>query len=410
MQFHPVRPDIKKWSNADKEFCQKAMDARNGPSFVIRQILMPSLRQSYDDLSHALLGADLLITHPLSYAGPVIARKNNIKWISTVLAPISFFSIYDSLAFSPEPIITLLRAIFSQYLRPALPVLSLSFLSLLKLSTILWGKPVKTLSREMQADFPGRPLFEGRHSPDLVLALFSEMLGKQQQDWPKHAQITGFPFYDHPDNVGISPDVARFLESGDPPVVFTLGSAAVHAPGTFFQESVAAVNRLGVRAIILTGGENPQYHTMPDPGNGVIVSGYEPLSKILPLAAAIIHQGGIGTIGQALRAGCPMIVSPFAFDQPDNAIRIVNLGVGRIITRKNYISARVEVELSELVNNPLYRENAMRLSKQIDQENGVGRACNYIEEFLSVPHQRRGNMSLQERKPLKKLNPGYMNK
>jgi UDP:flavonoid glycosyltransferase YjiC (YdhE family) len=30
-----------------------------------------------------------------------------------------------------------------------------------------------------------------------------------------------------------------------------------------------------------------------------------------------VHQGGIGTTAQALRAGRPMLIVPFSHDQPD---------------------------------------------------------------------------------------------
>src|ERR671915_113718 len=39
--------------------------------------------------------ANLLITHPAAPAGPLVGRKTGMPWISTVLAPLSFFSVYD---------------------------------------------------------------------------------------------------------------------------------------------------------------------------------------------------------------------------------------------------------------------------------------------------------------------------
>ena len=52
---------------------------------------------------------------------------------------------------------------------------------------------------------------------------------------------------------------------------------------------------------------------------------------MLPRAAAIDHHGGIGTAAEALRAGCPQLVMPMTFDQPDNAVRLQRFGVARVL-------------------------------------------------------------------------------
>ena len=68
---------------------------------------------------------------------------------------------------------------------------------------------------------------------------------------------------------------------------------------------------------------------------------YAPFSELFPRAAAIVHHGGIGTTGLAMRSGRPMLVMPCAWDQPDNAERVARLGIARIISRRHYTPARV---------------------------------------------------------------------
>ena len=63
---------------------------------------------------------------------------------------------------------------------------------------------------------------------------------------------------------------------------------------------------------------------------------YAPHNLVMPRASVIVHQGGVGTTAQALRAGRPTLVVPFGVDQPDNARRVVELGVGRTISRGHY--------------------------------------------------------------------------
>jgi UDP:flavonoid glycosyltransferase YjiC (YdhE family) len=54
---------------------------------------------------------------------------------------------------------------------------------------------------------------------------------------------------------------------------------------------------------------------------------YAPFSKIVPLAAGEVHQGGIGACGQAMAPGKPMLIMTYGFDQLDNAARLERLGV-----------------------------------------------------------------------------------
>ena len=84
----------------------------------------------------------------------------------------------------------------------------------------------------------------------------------------------------------------------------------------------------------------------------------------MPRASVIVHQGGIGTTGQALRAGRLMLIVPFGQDQPDNARRCERLGVARTLTYAHFATPRVVSELSQLRNDPTYLEQAKKVGKE----------------------------------------------
>ena len=114
-------------------------------------------------------------------------------------------------------------------------------------------KPVFELRRHELGLPPGEhPLFEGQFSPTLTLALFSRVLASPQPDWPPNVVVTGSVFYNGPE--ALQPELESFSNDGPPPVVFTLGSSAVAAAGRFYEESLDAVRRLRIRAVLLTGG------------------------------------------------------------------------------------------------------------------------------------------------------------
>jgi UDP:flavonoid glycosyltransferase YjiC (YdhE family) len=224
---------------------------------------------------------------------------------------------------------------------------------------------------------PGRdPVFEGQHSPQRVLALFSRVMAEPQPDWPPRTLITGFTFYDQFDHgQGLDPDLQRFLDAGPAPIVFTLGSAAVMQAGTFYKESLAAVRHLGCRAVLLVG-DNSIAEPLPP---GTTVFPYAPFSKIFPRASVVVHPGGIGTTAQALVAGRPMLVVPYAFDQPDNAARVERLGVARVIRRKDYTARRLTIEVDRLLSDTACAAAAFEIARRIADEHGVSSACDAIE-------------------------------
>src|SRR6185312_8195796 len=96
---------------------------------------------------------------------------------------------------------------------------------------------------------------DDKHAPDLVLAMFSRVLGEPRPDWPPQTVVTGFAFYDGQEPA-LAPDLAAFLDAGPPPIVFTLGSAAVFDPGRFYEESARAAAIVGRRAV----GARPPGH------------------------------------------------------------------------------------------------------------------------------------------------------
>src|SRR5262249_28309162 len=67
-------------------------------------------------------------------------------------------------------------------------------------------------------------LQEWIHSPLRVIGLFPDWFAAPQPDWPAQVRLTGFPLYDGTGAQTVPADVRAFLDSGPPPVIFTLGS------------------------------------------------------------------------------------------------------------------------------------------------------------------------------------------
>jgi UDP:flavonoid glycosyltransferase YjiC (YdhE family) len=180
----------------------------------------------------------------------------------------------------------------------------------------------------------------------------------------------------------LSPEVEAFLDAGEPPIVFTLGSAAVLDARDFFDQSVEAARSLGRRAVML-------YGLFSEPPRGLdgerVGFGYAPYSQVFGRAACVVHQGGAGTTGQALRAGVPQLIVPFGHDQPDNAARCRRAGVAESLGRDEYNAESAAKKLSKILNNKTYAAAAREAAEVVRAEHGTKIACDAIEDILRKP-------------------------
>ncbi len=371
-EFQPLGEDL--MNVADPQMVAIMMDRNKGTERVFKDYLMVHLRDNYHHLLAAAQGVDFMVAHEVVFAAPLVAEMLKIDWATGILAPGSFFSAYDPFVLPPYPFVAKFR-----FLGPKVNRL---IRDAAKIVTRNWGDPVRQLRQELGlAPIKGNPIIDAKYSPSLVLALFSEVVGAPQPDWPPHTVQTGFPVYDGANVRPLSDDLERFLAAGTPPIVFTLGSAAVVAPGRFFQVSAEAAIRLNRRAVLLIGENSPPENLPPE----LIASDYAPYSQIFPRAAAIVHQGGIGTTAQGLRSGRPTLIMPYSHDQPDNAARAERLGTSRTISRDNYTVKLAVKESSALLNDPSYAARAEAIGRRVSAEDGVSLACETILSRLVAP-------------------------
>jgi UDP:flavonoid glycosyltransferase YjiC (YdhE family) len=368
--FHPVRPDSD-WVT-DPRVMRRIMDPRMGTVWCVREMILSVLRESYEDTLAASKGADLLVSH-MPWDTRLVAEKTGIPWASTMITPLGFFSAHDVPVFPLAPFL-------SKTFRRLGPRVWGPFFRLGKWLTRPWARPFYQARAELGLPpAPDLNPLSDSHSPSLVLALFSKLLADNQPDWPRQTVLTGFPIYDRHGATGLPPALTHFLDDGPAPIVFTLGWSAANVGGRFFEHSIAAAKLLGRRAILIVG-HNPHNRPTSVPP-GAIVSDYAPFSELFPRAAAVVHPGGIGTTGLAMRSGRPSLVVPFAHDQPDNAARAVRLGIARTISPRRYTAARAAAELRQLLDDPEYSQRASVIGEQVRREDGVRAACDALEKL-----------------------------
>ena len=328
-RFFPLRPDLS--PENDRGLAREIMDAKSGTEKLLREILLPNVGAMYEDLTAAVKGADAFISGEVVYPAASVAEKTSVKWITTSLAPASFLSPHD-------PFVPPTAQWLKHFRFLGAPLHGLMYRQVHRL-VAGWLAPYREFRRSIGLSENHDPVFKDKFSRLLHLAMFSKVLGKPQPDWHRPTLQTGFCFYDGQNDLGKMPeDLVEFLDAGEPPIVFTLGSAAVMDARDFFEESAKAARILNRRAVLLYGVFNDAPKIVESREFGVeskqkeiAAFDYAPYSQIFPRAACVVHQGGVGTTAQVLKAASPHLIMPYSHDQPDNAARCERLGVARVI-------------------------------------------------------------------------------
>jgi UDP:flavonoid glycosyltransferase YjiC (YdhE family) len=378
LEFSPIHPDMPSYDDEAEllRLSEELIHPRTGFEKVM-ELFTTNPREVYEDLHAAVEGADLLLTHPLPLVGPIVAQMRGLPWVSSVLAPISFFSAYDPPV--PPQFPPLHRLVSLS------PVLGRLFRRIARHHLERVMDPIYRLRAELGLPRGEQPFLGGQHSPARVLALFSSVLADPQPDWPANTLITGFPFYDRRDFFGesASPEgLQEFLDAGPPPIVFTLGSSAFWVAEEFYRDSIRAAQELGQRALLLIGhARNRPREPLP---SDMAAFEYAPFGEVFSRASVTVHQGGVGTTGHGLNSGRPSLIVPHAHDQFDNAARVVRLGCGRTIARPRYNARTATRELAAILENSRYADMADEVGKLVQQENGARLAADAIEEMLTA--------------------------
>ena len=370
-EFYSMRPDLS--PEADRDLARRVMDAKTGTELLLKEILLPNVRPMYDDLMRAVEGADLFITGEVVFAAKSVYEKTGIKWITTSLAPASFLSAHDPFVPPTAQWLKHFRFLGSTFYGV--------MFGMIRRLVKTWLGDYRKFRRELGLDENHDPVFEEKFSDLLHLALFSKVLGKPQPDWHSPTLQCGFCFYDGQNDLGKMPaKLQEFLDAGEPPIVFTLGSAAVMDSRDFFEQIAAAARILRRRAVLLYGIFNEPPQTTLD--ENIVAFDYAPYSQVFPKAACVVHQGGVGTTAQVLRAGVPHLFMPYSHDQPDNAARCERIGVAETISREKYTAHAAANKLRAILADLSYKSNAVEAKRIVDAEHGTRLACDAIEEML----------------------------
>ncbi len=213
-----------------------------------------------------------------------------------------------------------------------------------------------------------------RERPVPVINGFSPRVVPPPPDWSSHVHTTSWWITPHADWTPPA-DLVEFIHAGDPPVFIGFGSMVTNDPAALTQTVINGVKMSGVRAILAKGWSNLG-GDLPD---NMFALDYAPYEWLFPQMAAVIHHGGSGTTGAALRSGVPSMVVSFLADQPFWGMRTAALGVGAAsIPVKSLTPEKLASAIKMLTTDPTLKHKAAELGAALRSEDGISMAIESI--------------------------------
>ena len=372
IESHAIGPAL---NPNDPELIRVVMNPIRGPELLHRKYIFPSTEKSIQDALPLAQESDLIITGILGYFIPTLSEITGVPWAMAMLSPIGYWSAYDPPEIPSLPFLRSLSFMGPQFVRAI-------YRSIFYLSSF-WSAPLQEARKKRGLKKQANPLLPSTMtSGSLNFALFSKYFAEPQADWPKNLIQAGFIEYDVTEgSLPLKNDLETFLNSGDAPIFLTLGSTNVHVPGRIYETFAESIKKLNKRALMSVSAidlkeakekyENPQLH----------VTDYVPYGRVMPRCSVVVHQGGVGTTGQTLRAGRPAIVLGSVNDQLDNGRHVEKIGAGIKLPLKELSVERLQ-EAIEKASSESFRLRAQEIAVKMKEEDATEIIVKAINNFF----------------------------
>ena len=334
-----------------------------GAGFKLLKHVRPMMRQLFDAEWDAARSfePDIVVYHPKALAAPHIAEK--LGRPAVLASPLP--------GFTPT----------SDFPTPMLPFASLGPFNRISHRLVSGGSSL--LFGRMIGEWRSKTLGLGRKGaarPTVAtIYAYSPHVVPRPADWGRDVLVSGYWFLD---TAGWAPDedLAAFLGDGPPPVYVGFGSMPGLDPEGLAKMVIEALAQTGKRGLLSTGGGAISGQTT---ARHVHVITGAPHEALFPLMDAVVHHGGAGTTGAAIRAGKPMAVCPFFGDQPFWGRRVESLGIAPPPLERKTLTANALANAIEAMNDARVRKAVATLGKKVRAEDGVSAAVNFLEQVMS---------------------------
>lgn len=363
LQHDNLRGDFLKAAQAAES--QSAVKGRGNPLKLIRQYIEMA-RETLEDAWTSAQKAEVLVYNSALPGGYDLAEKMGIPSFASFPAPL-----YSPTRAFPSP--------FFPFHNLG-PLNKLSHRLFAAIGPAMYRRPINDWRRTVLGLPPAKGEERLRGKPVTKLYAYSPAVLPRPLDWDESSVVTGYWFLDTPASWRPEPALVKFLQSGPPPVYIGFGSMFMNGGAKKTEIVLKALKLSGQRGVLATGWGGLTADNIPE---DVFVVEAVPHDWLFPQMAAVVHHGGAGTTGAALRAGESSVICPFVADQPFWGRRVAALGIGPAPIPQGKLTAEGLAEAIRMaVTNQSMRERAAAFGETIRAEDGVGRAIAYIHDQL----------------------------
>jgi len=193
---------------------------------------------------------------------------------------------------------------------------------------------------------------------------------------------------------------------GAPTVYLTLGTEFNTESGDLFDRAIAGLRQLPINLVVTVGRDIDPAEFGPQPTN-VRIERYLPQGEVLPACDLVVCHGGSGTLVGALSHGLPMVVLAMGADQPANARRCDQLGLGMCLDPVRATSEEIRDTAAAVLADSNYRLAAQKVQAEIEAQASPASAVVLLEQ---VAAERRPLKPRASKAPLRCDTPACRNK
>lgn len=228
----------------------------------------------------------------------------------------------------------------------------------------------------LKAGLPAEEFIDPRFSPELVLALTSEVLAGAGP-WPEQFALVGPVLSERPVPPGFP---WERLDPGRRHVLVTLGTLADDVAGDFYARAAEALAPLAdrVQGVFATSATDL-------PADSLVLP-QVPVLELLARGAldAVVSHGGMNTVCETLAHGLPLVLAPIRHDQPITAAQVVAAGAGVSVDFAAATASELREAVTAVLDEPCYREAAGRVRQRFLAEGGARTAVDRIERLTAT--------------------------
>jgi rhamnosyltransferase subunit B len=332
------------------------------------------MRQTYELIKQHNEPSRTCIASPMwSFGAKLASEKHNIPHVNFIINSLVLRSLHDT----PETP----QMYFPEWMPRWMKWYEYFWADVLFIDPVL-ARPLNAFRRELGLPRVFRVMNRWWFGKDKALGLFYSFMTPTQRDWKVDVKHVGHTLWDPIGDSEVTKQAIEFCKAETAPVIFVPGSIG---PGdaSFFTSALEACRRLGNRAIFLD--RNHEFIPKPLPTWASHFE-YVPLKEIMPLCTAAVHSGCAGTLHHALAAGIGHVVWPRVNDQPDNARRLMRLGIGERIQTPDVDS--LANSIAKVTTNVTVSAKAREYASIVKSSNAISTICDELEELMQGVDQR----------------------